>query len=1104
MRDIIAFSLKQKIFFNIIFVLLMVAGVYAIFALPSERYPDYAFGKVFILTPYPGASPEEVESLVTRKLEGAIELVDDVEILSSTSYNGQSKIRIKFVDDTDYDSLFDEVRFEIMNILSELPAEAEPPELLNIKVQYWLPVVSVNIVGEINNRALSLIAEEIKTRILRISGVQEVELNGSQTQEFHIYLDPDKLRDNGVSFDQVSQALMGANLTIPAGKFTDSSGEFMIKMDERFKSIDQVQSTVVRRDADGSLLTVADLTTNSSMNYRDPTLITSVNGKPSVSLKVIKSVTGNALDIQEQVVDIVNEFKPSLQKNGVDIVLTQDSTIYINDGLGTIRMNLLGGMVLVIIIVTYFMGIRNAGLVTIGVPFAFLTTLFLIHMTGNSMNEITLFCLVLVSGIIVDDAIVVTENIYRQIQKGHTVTDAIVKGTAEVAIPVISATLTSIVAFLPLFVMTGSTGQFFELVPKAVSFALAASLLECILILPIHYLEFGPRVKTKVKLLESDNVMMKQVRAITKYVLKYTMRYRYTTLGITLGVFVLTLGILVLSAKGVVPLLRVQFFPDDYKVYFVDVIGPSNTSINEMDKLVKQISDTIMDDGPGMAQAAAGMAGIYFDDDYEGIYGNNHGTVLVSMPSSDEKTFDNALTHLDNMRDKLKGLYEKDGFKLRIHPQKDGPPRGKDINIRIVGENVKSIDGLANELMTFIKESEDIGPYLTDLRDDRGAQKRVFRLEVDQKKVAEYGLDNQQVAQMAASALDGRYLGKYRHIDEEVDLKLLIDPGVLSSPESALYIPVVEQAGRPIYLADLVKVRAYNETGEINRYQGQRSISIKADIRKGAPTSTPAVVNAVKQHFDEIRNDYVGATITFGGEHEDTKRSFESLSFAAVLAVLMIYLILATQFQSYLQPLIILTAVLFALIGVVLGKLLTQSVFTINSFVALIGVAGVVVNDALVLIDFINRRYRRGMPRRKAVIIGVHVRLRPILLTTVTTSLGLLPMAVGFPEYSVIWGSMASTFVAGLITATILTLFVVPPLWDLVQEYQERLDLRKQLKNERDVALDMDAEYNKQPNVSELYDSEPETSEVSSSNTNAISRLKSAKLILFQKFQARR
>jgi HAE1 family hydrophobic/amphiphilic exporter-1 len=263
---------------------------------------------------------------------------------------------------------------------------------------------------------------------------------------------------------------------------------------------------------------------------------------------------------------------------------------------------------------------------------------------------------------------------------------------------------------------------------------------------------------------------------------------------------------------------------------------------------------------------------------------------------------------------------------------------------------------------------------------------------------------------------------------------------VLPNPEAALYIPVVEKAGRPIYLADLVKVRAYNETGELNRYQLQRAISLKADIHKGGPTSISGVVNQVSNYYETIRHKYIGATLTFGGEHEDTQRSFESLINAFMIAILIIYTLLATQFQSYLQPFIVLFAIIFALIGVVFGTFISQTSFTVNSFVAMIGVAGVVVNDALVLIDFINKRYRNGIPRRKAIIMGVHIRLRPIMLTTLTTSLGLLPMAIGFPSYSVIWGSMAMTFVTGLATATFLTLFVIPPLWDLMQDLQEKLD----------------------------------------------------------------
>jgi HAE1 family hydrophobic/amphiphilic exporter-1 len=1039
-HNIIAFSLKQRVLYNLLFVTMIVVGVFTLFTLPTERYPNFGLGEVNVFTTYPGASPEEVESLVTRKIEEAIELVDDVEWISSSSFSGSSNVRLKFVDDADYDRLFNEVRFRVMNIINEFPEGIDPPELSNIKVQEWMPVITVSLVGNHTNRTLALMGEEIKTRILKIPDVQQVQFTGRQTQEFQVFIDPKKLRQFGVSFDQVSQALVSANHAIPAGKFADHSGEFMVKMDERFTTLEQVQNCVVRRDADGSLLRIIDLATHIGMEYRDPVALASVNGMPSIGLKVIKSDLGSSIKIRDQVNDIVKEYRPILKAQGVDLIITQDTSVYINDGLNILGMNMLVGIILVSLILWYFAGTRNAGLVTIGIPFAFLTTLVIMKLTGNSLNEITLFCFVLVSGVVVDDAIVVTENIYRHIQKGKSLTDAIISGTAEVATPVISATLTTIAAFVPLLIMTGSLGQFFALVPKAVTFAVVASLIECLLILPIHYYDFGPRSTKKENLVESDKSLLRIIRTFTKWLLKRTMRYRGMTLGVVVALFFMSVLIMVLSFTGKLPLIDIQYFPDDYKVYYVDIVAPSNTPIEAVDKKVKEIAVDILKDGPGMANSAAGLAGMYFSDDYEPVYGNNFGSVIVTMPSAEEQAFDNPMLHLEKMRSRLEKTYEKDDLKLRIHPQTDGPPRGKDINIRITGENIKAVSGLADDILNYMKESADIGPYLIDLHDDRGTPKRVFRLEVDQDRVAEFDLDNHQVASLAASVLDGRYLGKYRHIDDEVDLKLRIDPGVLPNPEAALYIPVVEQAGRPIYLADLVKVRAYNETGELNRYQLQRAISLKADLHKGAPTSISGVANQVSNYYETVRHKYIGATLTFGGEHEDTRRSFESLINAFIIAILMMYILLATQFQSYLQPFIVLFAIIFALIGVVFGTLFTQTSFTVNSFVAMIGVAGVVVNDALVLIDFINKRYRNGIPRRKAIVMGVHIRLRPIMLTTLTTSLGLLPMAVGFPSYSVIWGSMAMTFVTGLATATFLTLFVIPPLWDLMQDFQEKLD----------------------------------------------------------------
>ncbi len=1043
MESVVRFTLRQRVLFNLIFVLMIVAGAFAIGSLPMERYPEVNFGKVIINTFYPGASPRDVEALVTREIEEALDGVEHLEFVRSSSVRERSTLIVKFRDDTDYEALYDELRFRVLSRLDELPPEVEPPTFNLIRTSFWLPVVSVNLLGDRSNRALTLMAKELQVPLSRIPGVTEARLVGDQQREFHVFLDPWKLKARGVSFDQVAAALQDANVTIPAGAYTDGSGEFVVRVDERFRTREQVVTTVVRRDADGSFVTVDDLIADARLGYRDPHVITSVNGKDCVTLKLLKARGGNALDIYAAAETIIAEAAPALAAQGVEVVLTQDSTTYIEDSISTLGWNLLVGILLVSLILWYFMGPRNASLVTIGIPFSFMVTMILMRLTGNSLNEITLFSFVLVSGIIVDDAIVVVENIYRRLQQGEPLEQAIVEGTAEVAWPVISATATTVAAFLPMLIMTGSTGEFFALIPKAVSFAIVASLFECLLILPLHYLDFGPRPGPGARALDArDNLVMRILRRMTDRVIGITMRFRVLSVATVLALFLAAIGILGVSVAGIAPLIPIKFFPDDYAVYYAFIEGPANTAIEDMDRRVKNMAEAIEADGPGYARSAAGFAGFRVNEDYEEEYGHNLGTVMVALPRKSDQAFDDPLGHLERMRERLTERFAEPGFRISLRAEKDGPPTGKDINIQIVGSHEPSVLALGTELLERLRAHPEFGPGLLDLRDNRGQPSRVFRLEVDEPRSRELGLTQGGAARMAASVLDGRYIGRYRLADEEVDLKLRVDPAYLDTPEAALDVPVLEHPAGPVLLRDIVRPVAEIQPGELKRYQRQRSLTVTANIAPGSALSAAQVVAWVRQLYAEIREGYPGATLVFGGEYEETQRSFDSLTQAFGLAVLLIYLILATQFKSYAQPLIIISAIMFSIIGVVFGKLATQSLFTVNSFIAVVGVTGVVVNDSLVLLDFINRRYRAGMSRREAIWDGVHVRLRPIVLTTLTTTLGLLPMALGFPSYSIIWGTMASTFVTGLATATLLTLFIVPVAWDLLMQWQERREAR--------------------------------------------------------------
>jgi HAE1 family hydrophobic/amphiphilic exporter-1 len=896
-------------------------------------------------------------------------------------------------------------------------------------------------------------AEEMKLHLRQIPGVKEVQLNGEYIREFHVYLNPRLLDKYGVTFDEVARALSEANISLPAGDYTDDGGEFVIVVDERYRSRQQIVETIIRRDSDGSFLKVGNVLSSARISYRDPYVITSVNGKDCVTLRIIKTEDGNALDIVPMVEEIVARFQPLLEKEEVEAVLTQDQRVYIDDSISTLGMNLLVGICLVSVLILFFMGLRNAILTMVGIPFSFLVTMIIMWLLDSSLNEITLFSFVLVSGIVVDDAIVVVENIYRHLQEGEPLEEAVINGVSEVAAPVIAATSTTVAAFLPMLIMSGSTGEFFAQIPIAISAAIVASLFECLIILPLHFMHWPgwrsvEKKAVKPKPASIERWVMSLLLNGTNKLVDFTFRHRFKTLGLVVVAFVASVFILTVSISGKIPLVKIKFFPDEYTYYYIELEGPVATPIETTNRKLKEITEFILPGRPGQLRSATGMAGFYVNEDYQPVYGSNLGNVYVEMPRKEEQNFpenhkNDPIVHLDYVRKQL-ARFEQDGWTVRVRPEKSGPPTGKDINVRVVGPDPEMVKDLAKDVYGFLSSNDKIAPHLIDLSDNLGRPNRVYRFRVNKERAAEYGLTPLAVSRLAASVLDGRFVGDFRTHDEDIDLKLKIDKKYLDAPEAALSIPILQHPSGPLRLGDLTTTESYIEPNKLDRYQNNRAITLTANIRPGAPTSTPAVINSIRPYYQEIKEKYPGAEISFSGEFESTRRSYTSLAYAFSVALLIMYLIMATQFRSYLQPLIIISAVVFSLIGVVFGKFLTQGLFTVNSFIAVVGVTGVVVNDALVLIDFINRSYRSGMSRREAITHGISIRLRPILLTTLTTSLGLAPMALGIPSYSVVWGSMASTFVTGLCTATFLTLFIVPIEWDLLMGLKLRWESWRQ------------------------------------------------------------
>jgi len=1057
MHSLIYFTLRQKVVFNVTFVLLILIGAFAMLRMPVDRYPNIQFGKMYINTFLPGASPADVESLITRKIEDALEDVEELDFIRSSSYRERSNIVIKFKDDSDYEQRFDDVRLKVLSVTGDLPPLPEPPVFNFLDVNDWFPTISVNVSGNHSNTTLALVAKELKILLSQIEGVKETKISGEYAREFHLILSPEKMRRFGITFTETVDRLKEENISLPAGHVETSAGEFIIKVDEQVRSRDDLLALIIRTDSDGSFIRIRDVSDGGDFSYRDPFIITSVNGSKCVTLQVLKTSAGNALHITKEVKRIIAELGPSYVDEGIKLTITQDSSNRIKDSIRVLGVNLLLGIILVCLIIWKFMGFRNAALTTIGIPFAFLVTMVFMYLTGNSINEVSLFAFVLVSGIIVDDAIVVVENIYRHVQSGEEVREAIVTGTSEVFIPVFSATLTTGFAFLPMLIMTGMVGDFFAIIPKTIIFALIASLVECLLILPCHYLDFGarkdrsisiPRKNESVDLrhyLEGvrEGAAMRATRSIFNRLVLLTLRYKFLTLA-TLGFgFALSVYIFGSSVTGATNLLRIQFFPDNYSLFYIELTGPPGTPIAATDELVQKIAAAVMSEGRKMHESALGFAGFYINEDFSPQYGNNLGHVAVTLPKNKERRFsdypeNDVIRHLEYIRERLSPLIPA-GTAMAIRPEKDGPPAGKDLNIRVLGTHPENVAALAGKIDTSLRNDPDLAPWLEDLHDDQGSSGKIFRIKINRERAAESGLSIAQVARLASSILNGQIVGEMKLPDETIDIKVSALIPDDSKMMAALDMPILDLPSGTVRLRDICEAQFSIEPGYLNRFQNQRAITITADITAGAPLSSQMVVKKTRDYYRTISNDYPGAALNFSGEHESTKKSFISLSFAFIIALLLIYLVLAAQFRSYVQPLIIISAVIFALTGVIYGTFFSRTLFTINSFVAIVGVTGVVVNDSLVLLAFLNNCYQQGLKRREALLLATNIRLRPILLTTLTTTLGLLPMALGVPEYSIIWGSMAMTFVTGLCTATVLTIIVVPVQWDIIIRLREKI-----------------------------------------------------------------
>ena len=1019
------FSVKNSLFINLLSIFFVIVGLLAITNLNREVFPNIPFDIVQVSVLYPGATAEDIEKLISTPVEKELKEVDDLEEIRSVSSNNIATIYIKMNPDAkDKNKIVNDIQRAVDNV-EDLPKDSEDPivQEVNMKV---MPVIEIAMSGAEDEFKLQSYAENLEDILLNIPEVAKVGKKGWRDKEVWVEIDPAKLRLYYISLEEVMRALQARNLNLPAGTMRGDEKEYIVRTTGEFITKKDIEETVVRANDIGNWLKVKDLA-NVVDSFEDESEITKSFGTRAINLVVMKKEGADAIDLVSKIKKAVQDFKKVIPKD-VRVYTLDDMSYYIRRRLNILRNNAIVGFILVFLSLRIFLSKRIALLTALGIPIAFSITLGYMMFSGISVNMITMFGLIIVLGMIVDDGIIIAENTYRYIEDGMAPSAAAIKGTEEVIPAVTTTIVTTIVAFLPLAFMTGVIGRIIRYIPIVVIAALSASLFEAFVILPSHLADFAVSKKKKANLapFEKKFGWFDKITDLYTVVMKKAIAHRYKTIGI----FLIALVVLTISF---VMFLKVVAFPNrGVEEFYLRAEAPIGISLDktsdlshELEKIIETLPDSELD---SYVTTVGSMSEGRSLDPYM-----RRGSHLVQIntyltPNNSRKR--DATQIIDSLRKKVENV---SGFeKIYFEQIKDGPPVGKAVDIRIKGTDYDTLNEIAEKYLTFLRSIKGVNDIDTDYK----FGKEEIAVYVDESKATQALLTVRDVAEAVRNAVGGGVATSIKptKAEEEIDVVVRFPKG--SRKDIAVFqnIVISNRSGKLINLKDVATFKKQNKLESYKHLDGKRALRVTALVDEKGMTSVK-VNTLLKKEFKNIENDHLGYTVTYGGEEKDTQESFGSLSRALLLAIFLIFLILASKFNSLIQPFIIMLAIIFGVYGALLALLMHNMAFSFMAFLGIVGLSGVVVNDSIVLVDFINRLRIEGKTRRESIIQGGRLRLRPVILTTVTTVLGLAPVAYGIGGLDPFLQPAALALSWGLFFATPLTLIFIPCVYAIIDDF---------------------------------------------------------------------
>ncbi|MBS4534922.1 efflux RND transporter permease subunit [Clostridium sp. D2Q-14] len=1020
-------SVKRPVTIVMITLIIILLGVVSLTRLPIDLLPEFSLPVAIVQTSYSGVGPQEIENLVTRPIEESIGTVSNIKNVSSISSEGSSIIIAEFNFGTDMDFASLEMREKVDMVKGLLPEGSNDPMVLKMDPNA-MPIVQASLSGSEDLAALQTFAEdELSPRLERIDGVASVDISGGYEREVRVQVDQQKIQNYGLSMDNLAQLIGAENLSLPGGSVEKGIQNLTIRTTGEFEEIDEIRSLPISLPTGGTILLadVADV----SIENKDVSSISKINGNPSISISIQKQSGTNTVSVAKKVNEEIENIKEEYPTRDLTTVIDQSD--FINLAINAVvKSGFLGAILAVIILFLFLRNIRTTLIVGVAIPVSIIATFSLIYFNNITLNLMTLGGLALGIGMLVDNSIVVLENIYRYRQEGLSKVESAIKGTKEVGMAVTASTLTTVAVFLPIVFVEGITSTIFKELALTVTFSLLASLIVALTLVPMLSSQIlkvdnnqGKRHKQKFRLIsfifDGFDKVFSKVEKVYKRILLWSLGHRKSTILISILVFIVSIVSLTQVGAEFIPATDEGQFTVSVELPTGSELDRTNDIVLEIEEKLSEIEviDTIFTTVGSGGQMSMG-----------GNTENQASITGVLNSNRQETTFEVA----EEAREKLKDIPGADiNVEVTSNSMGMSGMTGSPVSIEIKGDDLDTLGEISEDFIEIVKSVEGTREVSSSI----GEGTPEVQINIDKVSASQYGLSTAQIANTVQTVVSGQTATRYTTEGDEIDLVVQGDDIYSQSISNLRNLPINTPMGTVISLEQVADVEIVEGPIAINRDAQSRIVTVSSNI---SGRDLGSVVNDIEEKLNEYDMES-GYSYEIGGENEQLEEAFSDLGLALILAVILVYMILASQFESLLNPFIIMFTVPLSIAGGALGLFLTGRTLNVTSLIGAIMLIGIVVNNAIVLIDYINTRRRNGENRLEAIKNAGPIRLRPILMTTLTTVLGLLPIAIGLGEGSEIQAPMATVVIGGLLLSTLLTLVLIPVMYTIFDDISRKL-----------------------------------------------------------------